>query len=202
ANRQLIAPLPGGQACLPRAPGRRFPRPVRVTSVGNRQRPHHGGTHARRVRGTPTCHHPPHPRPPCQVHLPGPRPIRVLVPQVVAPPPPGRLRGPLCPDARPPPRPPAHPPRVGAGHPPHPPPAAGPRHAGHPLQPHRGRRHPGRAEGPERPPAALRAHHRARPAAPRPDRAPRPPGPSATTAALPPTPPPPPPPPPHPHPRR
>src|SRR5262249_44803468 len=44
ANRQLIAPLPGGQACPPRAPGRRFPRPVRVTSVGNRQRPHHGGT--------------------------------------------------------------------------------------------------------------------------------------------------------------
>src|SRR5262249_50242197 len=97
ANRQLIAPLPGGQACLPRAPGRRFPRPVRVTSVGNRQRPHHGGTHARRVRGTPTCHHPPPPppRPPCQVHLPGPRPIRVLVPQVVAPLPPGRRRGPL-----------------------------------------------------------------------------------------------------------
>src|SRR5262249_21148337 len=58
---------------------------ARVTSVGNRRRPHHGGTHARRIHGTPTCHHSPTRRPPCQVHLPGPGSLPVLVPQVVAP---------------------------------------------------------------------------------------------------------------------
>src|SRR5512135_411120 len=32
----------------------RFNSAHTVTSVGNRQRPHHGGTHARRIRSTPT----------------------------------------------------------------------------------------------------------------------------------------------------
>ena len=36
---------------------------MRKSSAGNRQRPHHGGTHERRIRGTPTRHHSPPRRP-------------------------------------------------------------------------------------------------------------------------------------------
>src|SRR5437868_3309639 len=57
---------------------------ARVTSVGNRWRPPHGGTHERRIQRTATCHYSPPGRPPCQVHLSGAGPVRVLVPQVVA----------------------------------------------------------------------------------------------------------------------
>src|SRR6516165_2717088 len=77
--------------------------PARVTSVGNRQRPHHGGSHAGRIHGTTTCHCPPPPRPTCPVHLPGSGPLRLLVPQVVAPLPRIRHRRPLRPDPRHPP---------------------------------------------------------------------------------------------------
>ena len=113
------------------------------------------------------------------------RPLRGLVPQVVAPLPGGRPRGPLRPDPGQPPRRPAHLARAGAGHPLHPPPAPGPCLAGHPLQPDRGRGHPRRTEGPGHPPAPLRAHHRARPAAQRLDRAAGPPRPAAATPGVP-----------------
>src|SRR6516165_9815214 len=110
---------------------------ARVTSVGNRQRPHHGGSHAGRIRGTPTCHQAPPRRPAGPVHLPGPRPLRVLVPQVVAPLPRVGRRGPVRPDPCHPPRRPAPLARAGADHPLHPPPAPGPRLAGYSLRPSR-----------------------------------------------------------------
>src|SRR5262245_32799449 len=101
ANRQLIAPFSVGSACLCRVLSRLpSPGPATVTSVGNRQRPHHGGSHARRIRGTATRHHAPPQRPTCPGHLPGPGPLRVLVPRVVAPPPRVGRRGPVRPDTR------------------------------------------------------------------------------------------------------
>src|SRR5215467_4744867 len=88
SNRQLIAPFSVGSRYLPLTLSS-----ARVTSVGNRQRPHHGGTYARRIGGTPTCHRTPTQRPTCPVHLSGPGPLHLLVPQVVASLPPGRRRG-------------------------------------------------------------------------------------------------------------
>src|SRR5262245_2075458 len=77
SGRQRTAPLTVGSA------GRRRPvgpwalrAPARVTSVGNRPRPHHGGTHARRIHGTPTCQRAPPRRPTSPVYLPGPGPPR------------------------------------------------------------------------------------------------------------------------------
>src|SRR5262245_61214379 len=112
-TRPLIAQFSVGWACFPRALDL-LPLfcPTRVTSVGNRQRPHHGGTHARRIRGTPTCHHATPQRPVCPVHLPGSGPLRILVPQVVAPLPRVGRRRFVRPDPRHPPRRPAHRPRV------------------------------------------------------------------------------------------
>src|SRR5437868_5077828 len=124
-----VAPL----VCV--VPGNRWaPLLARVTSVGNRWRPHHGGPHERRIRRTATCHYSPPRRPPCQVHLPGAGPVRVLVPQVVAPLPRLRQPRPLRPDPRPP-GPHAHPARVGAHHPVHPAAPPGPRPAADPLRP-------------------------------------------------------------------
>src|SRR5829696_4622314 len=88
----------------------RSPSLGRATSVGNRWRPHHGGPHERRIYRTATCHYAPPRRPPCQVRLPGAGPLRVLVPQVVAPLPRIRQQRPLRPDPRPP-SPNAHPAR-------------------------------------------------------------------------------------------
>src|SRR3954463_1063145 len=162
-TRQLIAPLSVVCACLHRAM-RLPPRlsPARVTSVGNRQRPHHGGTHARRIHGTPTCHHAPPRRPNYPGRLSGPGPLRVLVPQVVAPLPRVGRRGPVRPDPRHPPRRPTYRARTGENDPLHPPPAPGPRLAGHSLPPHRGPGHLGRPQGPRHPSAPHPAHHRAR----------------------------------------
>src|SRR5262249_56908002 len=58
---------------------------ARVTSVGNRWRPPYGGSHERRIHGTPTCHYSPPLQPLRLVHLPGPGAHRGLVSQVVAP---------------------------------------------------------------------------------------------------------------------
>src|SRR5262249_59320089 len=64
--RQWIALPCVGPACLQRALRPLSPLPpARVPSVGNRPRPHHGGTHARRICGTPTCHRAPPWRPAC-----------------------------------------------------------------------------------------------------------------------------------------
>src|SRR5262249_28415632 len=109
---------------------------VRVTSVGNRQRPHHGGSHERRIHGTSTCHYSPPRRPLGQGHLPGTGPHRGLVAQMVAPLSRTGQRGTVRPDARTARRP-AHPARRGADHPRYPPPAPGPCRAGHPLPPDR-----------------------------------------------------------------
>src|SRR5512142_687736 len=158
---------------------------IRVTTVGNRQRPHHGGTHARRIHGTPTSHHAPPQRPTCPVHLSGPGPLRVLVPQVVATLPRGGRRGPVRPDPRHPPRRPTHRARTGESHPLHPPPAAGPRLAGYSLPPHRGPGHLGRTQGPRHPPAARPTHHRARAPAQRLDRAAGSSRPAAATPGVP-----------------
>src|SRR5579871_1184305 len=58
SNRLLIVPLAVGYVCFWCAMGLlRLLPPSRVPSVGNRQRPHHGGTHARRIYRTPTCHY-------------------------------------------------------------------------------------------------------------------------------------------------
>src|SRR5512135_996480 len=160
------------------------PPPDRVTSVGNRLRPHHGGTHERRVRRASARHYPPPRRPPRQADLLGPGPHRGVVPQVVGALPRVRRRWPVRPDPGPP-RHPADPARIGAGYPLHPPAAPGPRLAGHPLQPDRRRRHPGRAEGPGHPPAAQPAHRRARAPAPRPHHAPRTPPPAVAAPGLP-----------------
>src|SRR5512135_2718928 len=94
---QLIAQSSVGCAGPHRAmdPLSRFNSAHRVTSVGNRQRPHHGGTHARRIRGTPTCHLASPQRPTCPVHLSGPEPLPGLVLQVVAPLPRIGHRGPV-----------------------------------------------------------------------------------------------------------
>src|SRR5262249_15164805 len=93
SGRQRTAPLTVGSASRRRPVGPWALRaPARVTSVGNRPRPHHGGTHARRIHGTPTCHRAPPRRPTSPVDLPGPGPLRLLVPQVVAPLPRARRR--------------------------------------------------------------------------------------------------------------
>src|SRR5262245_13262801 len=154
-----------------------------VTSVGNRWRPHHGGSHERRIHGTPTCHHSPTCRPPHPAHLPGAGPHRCLVSQVVAPLPGVRRRGAVRPDAGTPGRP-AHTARAGEDYPLRSPPAAGPRHAGHALQPDRRPGHLGRVEGPRRPPAAQPAHHRARAPAQRIDGTTGPLGPAAAAPAV------------------
>src|SRR4029453_2167925 len=73
------------------------PPPDRVTSVGNRLRPHHGGTHARRIRRASARPYSPPRRPPRQADLLGPGPHRGVVPQVVAPLPGDRPCGPLRP---------------------------------------------------------------------------------------------------------
>src|SRR5262249_60657475 len=109
-RRTDTSPLRSRAVASPWLAPPRPPARFRVPSVGNRQRPHHGGTHARRIHGTSTCHHSPSPRPSGQGHLPGPGPLRVLVPQVVAPLPAGGRRGPVRPHAPHPPRRPAHPP--------------------------------------------------------------------------------------------
>src|SRR5260370_16294547 len=83
-----------------------------VTSVGNRWRPHHGGSHERRIHGTTTCHYAP-PRPsPRAAHLPGAGSHRGLVSQVVASLSRVRRRCPVRPDPSTP-RTPPHPSRVG-----------------------------------------------------------------------------------------
>src|SRR5262245_7549594 len=156
---------------------------ARVTSVGNRWRPHHGGSHERRIHGTPTCHCSPPRRPPRPAHLPGAGPHRGLVSQVVAPLSRGRRRWPVRPDAGTPRRP-THPARVGEVYPLRSPPAPGPHRAGHPLQPDRRPGHPGRTPGPQHRPDPQPAHHRARAPAQRLDGTPRPPGPAAAAAGL------------------
>ena len=115
--------------------------------MGNRQRPHHGGTHARRVHGTTTCHYTPPQRPFCPVHLPGVGPLRLLIPQVVAPLPRVGCRWSLRSDPCHATRRPAHHVRTGEGHSLHPPPAPGPGLAGNPLPPHRGLGHLGWTQG-------------------------------------------------------
>src|SRR5262245_46667534 len=108
-NRQRIALPAVGPACLQRALRPLSPLPpARVPSVGNRPRPHHGGTHARRICGTPTCHRAPPWRPACPAHLSGAGPLHVLVPQVVASLPGGGRRGTVRPHPRHPPRRPTH----------------------------------------------------------------------------------------------
>ena len=152
--------------------------------MGNRQRPHHGGTHARRIHGTSTCHHAPPQRPTCRVHLSGPGPLPVLVPQVVAPLPRVGRRGPVRPDPRHPPRRPTHRAelerailsirrRLQA-------------HAS-PTTRYRliGARHLGRTQGPRHPPASQPAHHRAHAPAQRLDRAAGPSRPAASTPGVP-----------------
>src|SRR6266540_2751733 len=74
--------------------------PARVTPVGNRWRPPYGGPHERRIHGTPTCYRPPPRWPPRPADLPGAGPHRGLVPQVVAPLPRRRRRGPVRPRPR------------------------------------------------------------------------------------------------------
>src|SRR5512147_1916817 len=182
ATRQLIAPFSVGCACFCRVIDLLLLLcPARVTSVGNRQRPHHGGPHARRICGTSTCHHAPSQRPTCRVHLSGPGPLPVLVPQVVAPLPRVGGRGPVRPDPRHPP----HRARTGESYPLDPPPAAGPRLADDPLLPHRSPGHLGRTQGPQHPPASQSAHHRARAPAQRLDRAAGPSRPASATPGVP-----------------
>ena len=161
-----------------------FPK-CRITSVGNRQRPPRGGSHERRTRGSSLSHSPVPRRPARSGHLRRCRPLRGLVPQVVASLPGGRTRGPLRPDAGQPLHRPAHSARTGADHSLDPSPAPGPRLAGHPLQPDRSLCHPRRAEEPRRPTTSLRTHHRARPGAQQLDRAPVPPGSAAATPGVP-----------------
>src|SRR5438270_583547 len=96
------------------------PPPDRVTSVGNRLRPHHGGTHERRIRRASARHYSPPRRPLRQADLLGLGPHRGVVLQVVASLPRVRRRWPVRPDTGPP-RHPADPARIGAGHPLHPP---------------------------------------------------------------------------------
>src|SRR3954462_1163068 len=85
-NHQGIAQTPGGCTRSVRASIlSQIPSPARVTSVGNRQRPHHGGTHEGRIHRTSTCHHSPTQRSLHHSYLLGSGPLRVLVPQVVAP---------------------------------------------------------------------------------------------------------------------
>src|SRR5262249_31840190 len=156
----------------------------RGTSFANRSRPHHGGSHERRIPGTPTCHYAPSRRPSDLVYLPGAGPHRGLVSQVVAPLPRGRRRGPVRLDPGTPGGP-AHPARVGEGDPLRSPAAPGPRHAGHALPPDRGYGHPSRTQGPWLPPPAQPAHHRARAPAQRPDRTPRPPRSLAAASGVP-----------------
>src|SRR5271157_1776393 len=183
ANRQRIASLR-----VVRAPSSRgtclllfLSDLSKVTSAGNRQRPPYGGNHERRIQRSSTRYHSPPRRPHCQADLPDARPLRVLVPQVVAPLPGVRRRGPLRPDPCQPLRHPAHPARVGAHHPLYPTPASGPHLAGHPLQPDRGQLHPRRVEGFGRPSTSLRTHRRACPAAQRFQSAAGPPGAAAAT---------------------
>src|SRR5262245_23337880 len=97
-----LPPLPAAFAQLPSA---------RVTSMGNRPRPHHGGSDARRIHGTTTCHYAPPRGPRRPGHLPGAGPHRGLVSQVVAPLPRVRCPGPVRPDPGTARRP-AHPARV------------------------------------------------------------------------------------------
>src|SRR5262245_53338946 len=160
------------------------PGPARVTPVGNRWRPPSGGPHERRIHGTPTCHRPPPRRPPRPADLPGAGPHRGLVPQVVAPLPRLRRRGPVRPDPGTPRRP-AHPARVGTGHPLRPPSAAGPCRAGDSLQLNRGDGHPDGTHGAGLPPLAQPAHHRAGPPAQRLDGAAGAPRPAAAAPAVP-----------------
>src|SRR4029450_8983313 len=91
----LLAGVPPPWA-PPSAPA--TPPPDRVTSVGNRLRPHHGGTHERRIRRASARHYSPHRRPPRQADLLGPGPHRGVVPQMVAALPRGRCRLPVRPD--------------------------------------------------------------------------------------------------------
>jgi hypothetical protein len=97
-SHQCIAQTSGGCTRSVRASIRcHIPSPARVTSVGNRQRPHHGGTHEGRIHRTPTGHRSPTQRSLRQVNLLDLGPLRVLVPQVVAPLHRVRCRGPLRP---------------------------------------------------------------------------------------------------------
>ena len=128
----------------------------KMSPAGNHRRPHRGGHHERRLHGASSRHQSPSRRPARQAHLLDPRPVRGVVPQVVAPLPGGRPRGPLRPDAGQPPGRPAHPARVGAHHPIDPPSAPGPCLAGDAIQPDRDQGHPRRAEGPEYPAAPRR----------------------------------------------
>src|SRR6516162_5558640 len=157
----------------------------KTTSASNRQRPLRGGSHERRTCGSSSSYYPAPRRPTCQGPLCRRRPLRGLVPQVVAPLSGGWSRGPLRPDAGQPPHCPAHPARTGTDHPLDPPPTSGPRHARHPLQPHRGWHHPRRIEEPRHPTTSLRAHHRARSGAQRFDRAAGPPGSAAAASGIP-----------------
>src|SRR5262245_27978362 len=133
---------------------------ARVTSVGNRWRPPYGGSHERRIHGTPTCHYSPPLQPLRLVHLPGPGAHRGLVSQVVAPLSRRWRRWPVRPDAGTKRRS-THPARVGKGYPRCPSPTPGPCGAGHALQPSRGHGHLGRTQGPRHPSAAQPTHHRA-----------------------------------------
>ena len=134
---------------------------LKMSSAGNRQRSHHAGHYERRTHCASTRHQSPSRWPLCQADLLQSGPRRDLVPQVVAPLPGGRPRGPLRPDASQPPCHPTHPARTRAGHPLHPPSAPGPRLASHPLLSDRGHGHPRRAEGPGDSSAPLHTHHRA-----------------------------------------
>src|SRR5262245_46823082 len=71
----------------------------RTTPAGNRQRSPRGGSHERRTRGSSSSHYPAPRRPIRPGHLCCRRPLRGLVPQVVAPLSGGQPRGPLRPDA-------------------------------------------------------------------------------------------------------
>src|SRR3954466_11543689 len=92
-----------------------LPLVARTSPAGNRQRPHRGGHHERRTHGATARHQSPSRRPDRQANLLAPGPLRGLVPQVVAPLPGGRARGPLRPDPGPPPPRPAYPARAGEG---------------------------------------------------------------------------------------
>jgi hypothetical protein len=133
---------------------------ARVTSVGNRWRPHYGGSHERRIHGTPTFHYAPPRRPHRPVHLPGAGPHRGLVSQVVASLSRMWCRWPVRSDSGTQRRP-THPARVGEGYPLRPPSAPGSCCAGHTLQPDRGHGHSGRTQGSRHPSAAQPTYHRA-----------------------------------------
>src|SRR6516165_5077426 len=146
-----------GRAVDPTAPV--FPSGSKVTSIGNRRRPHDGGNYARRIQRASACHYSPPRRPLCPGHLPGVGAFRSLVPQVVAPLPRTRRGRLVRPHPGEPSGSPTHPAGTGRDHPRHPATPRGPHRTGRPLSSDRRQCHSGRTESLAAVPAAQPEHH-------------------------------------------